>query len=947
MTSIVTYVLFVSKSLTGGGQRLWEDWNDIDPIKKKDLHHSNGDEKAQSMETLPPGTAAAPRASPALGCCISDLTGETSWQGSGDAEGPFSTHEAELETSISWVMVLPLALDGATGWTSVTPSIISMATSCDEMGVLTSQDSCNKKADGLLDRKFTYDLEPIAGGLRNRRNLAQKSYLETGIDRFEFHLHEMFLKYEVASDGEVKRRSGVEPGKFMEHHSVCRGELELVYFKIVYRRLLRSQQGDSSLGDIARQSLEAPDCGAHVREGSSGWPRPAGQGQVLQGSVMAECAVSVPLEHSRALREVCTEEIPRCYRVRSTEHKSTGGAPAAQLVREVPPPVGTAVSGYQDTVTQTADLPLSSSEKELMAALPGGLNRLSSERSWVLSVLLQVEGGADGLRCPPILPSLAAACTAVPYVVWTWSGVKDVLNMLLFTEISHLLKCCSGCVFLCPYVPLSLYLGIGQGPLQTTGPPRAPVLQGHLPALAGARLAGAGPGSSFRCQRKQWRVDLPATSVACSFIFLPFLSVLKKSPPRLIKEIILVDDYSNDSEDGALLGKIEKVRVLRNDRREGLMRSRVRGADAAQAKVLTFLDSHCECNDHWLEPLLERVAEPLAPICQPAALYRDSWGTFLSSDGAIMCATPAQEPPSPSGFDWNLVFKWDYMTPEQRRSRQGNPVAPIKTPMIAGGLFVMDKFYFEELGKYDMMMDVWGGENLEISFRVWQCGGSLEIIPCSRVGHVFRKQHPYTFPGGSGTVFARNTRRAAEVWMDEYKNFYYAAVPSARNVPYGNIQSRLELRKKLSCKPFKWYLENVYPELRVPDHQDIAFGALQQGTNCLDTLGHFADGVVGVYECHNAGGNQEWALTKEKSVKHMDLCLTVVDRAPGSLIKLQGCRENDSRQKWEQIEGNSKLRHVGSNLCLDSRGAQNGGLSVEVCGPALSQQWKFSLNLQQ
>lgn len=57
--------------------------------------------------------------------------------------------------------------------------------------------------------------------------------------------------------------------------------------------------------------------------------------------------------------------------------------------------------------------------------------------------------------------------------------------------------------------------------------------------------------------------------------------------------------------------------------------------------------------------------------------------------------------------------------------------------------------------------------------------------------------------------------------------------------------------------------------LRVPDHQDIAFGALQQGGNCLDTLGHFADGVVGVYECHNAGGNQV-ALNQHTLVNLVD-----------------------------------------------------------------------------
>lgn len=44
----------------------------------------------------------------------------------------------------------------------------------------------------------------------------------------------VFCLSRVASDGEVKRRSGAEPGGFTEHRSVCRGELGLVYFKIVY-----------------------------------------------------------------------------------------------------------------------------------------------------------------------------------------------------------------------------------------------------------------------------------------------------------------------------------------------------------------------------------------------------------------------------------------------------------------------------------------------------------------------------------------------------------------------------------------------------------------------------------------------------------------------------------------------------------------------------------------
>ncbi|CAH1646826.1 unnamed protein product [Spodoptera littoralis] len=460
------------------------------------------------------------------------------------------------------------------------------------------------------------------------------------------------------------------------------------------------------------------------------------------------------------------------------------------------------------------------------------------------------------------------------------------------------------------------------------------------------------------CRLKKYDDDLPQTSIIITFhnearstLLRTIVSVLNRSPEHLIKEIILVDDFSDNPEDGAALRAIRKVKVIRNSKREGLMRSRVRGADAAVAPVLTFLDSHVECNVHWLEPLLQRVKEdPTRVVCPVIDVISMDTFQYIGASADLR-----------GGFDWNLVFKWEYLGHAERSARLSDPTQVIRTPMIAGGLFSMDRKYFSKLGKYDMKMDVWGGENLEISFRlqpkltpiikkpnyeiqlvteisyhsrVWQCGGSLEIVPCSRVGHVFRKRHPYTFPGGSGAVFARNTRRAAEVWMDDYKELYYRSQPLAKQVDYGDISERVDLRQKLHCKPFRWYLEHVYPELQVPALKEASH-VIKQGVRCLDTMGHLVDGSLGLYPCHYTGGNQEWRF-ENGLIRHHRLCVSLSSEDRVTAV-LAACDPTDDAQIWRR-QG-PLIRHAKLDACLDTA---RPALYIEQCDEDKpSQQFSF------
>ena len=73
--------------------------------------------------------------------------------------------------------------------------------------------------------------------------------------------------------------------------------------------------------------------------------------------------------------------------------------------------------------------------------------------------------------------------------------------------------------------------------------------------------------------------------------------------------------------------------------------------------------------------------------------------------------------------------------------------------------------------------------------QVWTCGGELLISTCSHVGHVFRKHTPYSFPGGTSKVVNHNNARLAEVWLDEWKDFYFNVNPGLASCTHSSLHS--------------------------------------------------------------------------------------------------------------------------------------------------------------
>ncbi|OXB71904.1 UNVERIFIED_CONTAM: hypothetical protein H355_004783 [Colinus virginianus] len=292
----------------------------------------------------------------------------------------------------------------------------------------------------------------------------------------------------------------------------------------------------------------------------------------------------------------------------------------------------------------------------------------------------------------------------------------------------------------------------------------------------------------------------------------------------------------------------EKVKLLRNKERKGIVGARMRGIRAAKAPVFVILDSHIEVQPQWMEPLLLRIAADRHRIVMPQIDGIEA-DTFEYAAGGIGCKL---------GFLWKLmehsyeshqVARFAASSVKALRSRAPPPVVatavegaeqgggatgdeiggkiltPVgsaeTSPVMAGGLFAADKTFFFEIGAYDEAFQYWGTENLELSFRLWQCGGLLECAPCSRVYHIFRKGGAgYSVPPQAVTVNKMRTL----LWMDQYADLAWRVLGKPR-VDFGweSLQQRKKWREEKKCKNFEWFLHNVFPEGDVVDLRDVPY----------------------------------------------------------------------------------------------------------------------------
>jgi cellulose synthase/poly-beta-1,6-N-acetylglucosamine synthase-like glycosyltransferase len=183
-------------------------------------------------------------------------------------------------------------------------------------------------------------------------------------------------------------------------------------------------------------------------------------------------------------------------------------------------------------------------------------------------------------------------------------------------------------------------------------------------------------------------------------------------------EIVIVDDGSTDGCADFVDSAYPSVRVLRPQARLGAAAARNAGAEEARGELLLFCDAHV-----------------LPPFGWPAVFRR-----VLADEGVGAVAPAVSVIGAPALVGYGLVWRDEALNVEWLPRRQA---APYPVPILGGCFLGMRREVFEATGGWDGGLTGCGGEDAELSFRLWLLGYRCMLVPSVVVAHRFRRVRPY------------------------------------------------------------------------------------------------------------------------------------------------------------------------------------------------------------